>query len=511
MSPLKQGGYAADENSENSVHSADKLKHNAIIDNSLLTLNQRKSVKTVEKCRLDSLKFDFLKEYQQTKEMTYEMRVQLTEISKKLVFSDFLKLRQLLDIDKLNLEEFFERAKLRIKTLYPGVNNPGFTVEQFVELLCGKAEVIPDKLGYIGLMFNFLDYNQNCLVEMDEIFQGFIMLGPGQYIDKIKAAFLALSNDASLTLSEQAIYHYLEMTMRIHKIRDVCSEQGQNQKIFDAQITIDLAAKSLARKVFEILDAEDSKVIGVEEFILFYEKMKSSKKWEGIGEDNEFKNSLSVAKNLKMKRLNELKENRDKAKVIAAEETKEKLLAHTMNLNTLKEKLRLNEMKVSSAMKVYQKLLTSKALTIYKFQEFMNNLWQEEFLLDQIDKNSIKKEITAFYKILDTNKNGVLEWDELMGALIFLLKGGENEKIINTFKMFDEDESETLTFKELFFCLRVVFNILLYDKSIDALKKDSSETVAYSMAIKCFNEKSLSIEEGVIDFNTFKSWYKSNI
>ena len=54
-------------------------------------------------------------------------------------------------------------------------------------------------------------------------------------------------------------------------------------------------------------------------------------------------------------------------------------------------------------------------------------------------------------------------------------------KIINTFKIFDEDESESLTFKELFFCLRVIFNVLLYDKSIDTLKKDSSETVAYSM------------------------------
>lgn len=509
MSPSKRKSYSAID--ESSSFSPEKLKHNAIIDNSLLLLSNKRSIKATEKGRLDFLTFDFLKEYQQTKEMTYEMRVKLTEISQKLIFSDFLKLRQLLDIDKLNLEEFFERAKLRIKTLYPGINNPGFTVEQFVELLCGKAEVIPDKLGYIGLMFNFLDYNQNCLVEMDEIFQGFIMLGPGQYVDKIKAAFLALSSDGSLTLSEEAIYHYLEMTMRIHKIRDVCSDEGQNQKIFDAQITIDLAAKSLARKIFEILDKEDCKVVGVEELILFYEKMKTNKQWEGFKEDKEFQNSLSVAKSLKTKRLNELKENRDKARVLASEQTKEKLIVHTLNLNTLKEKLRLNEMKVSSAMLVYEKLVTSKALTIHKFQEFMADLWKEEFLSDQIDRQTIKKDITAFYKILDSNKNGVLEWDELMGALIFLLRGGENEKIINTFKIFDEDGSGTLTFKELFFCLRVIFNILLFDKSIDALKKDSSEAVAYSMATKCYNEKNLSSEEGVIDFNTFKSWYKSNI
>lgn len=471
---------------------------------------------------LKTFSFDFLPEKIKNNYIENDSKKKLIEMACSLSFENFLDIRHFLRLDKIDLTAFVDKAKARVEELHPlkygqdiGSYNPGFSLEEFISLLCGDSDIPKSKMGYIGLLFYYLDYNHNQILETDEILQGFIMLGPGDKKDKISAAFHALGGQA-LCLTENELAHYLEIVIRVYKLREDMGSGEDKVDLYDVQKAIDMAAKSLARKIFETVDYDEAGNISLEEFLIWHDRIEAKANLFELKQDVSFKKSLDLAKESKNKRLDALLYSTDlKTQVLTKEKFKNDILnnnLHTKTLDDLKKNLKVDKVDVGTAVKVFNSMNYSKALTCGEFHMFFEKMFQEEKirLTEEEDKN-IKKEIVKFFQILDTNKNGVLEWDELMSALIFVLRGSESEKARIAFQQFDTNGDGTLQFKELFFFLKGIFNILMYNNQHDLFRKESPDIIAFATAKECFSQFKLDVEKDAVDYKNFQKWYSKNI
>lgn len=470
---------------------------------------------------LKTLEFDFLPDQIVNNYIDVKCKEKLIETSKTLSFENFLDIRHFLRLDKIELSSFIEKANARVLELHPrkpnqdeSTYNPGFSLEEFIGLLCGDSEIPKNKMGYIGLLFYYMDYNHNQILEIDEILQGFIMLGPGDKKDKITAAFKALGG-RYLVMNETQLAHYFEIVIRVYKLKE---DLGSGEKIdlYDIQQDIDLAAKSLSHKIFEIVDYDESGLISLEEFLIWFDTIQGKSNWFELKSNPEFKKALGLAKESKKKRIDQLTYATDpQTQVSTKEKFKSDILAnnlHTKQLETLKKTLKVDLIDVSTAVEVFNSMKYSNALTVKEFEQFFKMVYKKENInLTSEEAKNVDKEIVRFFQILDTNKNGVLEWDELMSAIIFVLRGSQSQKTRIAFEIFDTDKSESLQFKELFFFLKGIFNLLMYDNPHELFKKESPDAIAFATAKECFLQYKLDLEKGAVDYQQFQKWYSSNL
>lgn len=470
---------------------------------------------------LKTFSFDFMPEEIKNNHIDADVKKKLIEMSSSLSFENFIDIRHFLRLDKIDLLSFIDKAFVRVKELHPlkagqdeSTYNPGFSLEEFIVLLCGESEIPKSKMGYIGLLFYYMDYNHNQILETDEILQGFIMLGPGDKKDKITAAFHALGGK-SYCLTETELAHYFEIVIRVYKLRE---DLGNDERadLYDIQKAIDLAAKSLARKIFETVDYDESHVIALEEFLIWHDRIESKQNMFELKKDPSFLRSLELAKESKKKRLDNIFYAVDElTQVSTKEKFKKDILDNGLHIKTLeglKKTLKVDQIDVGTAVKVFKSMNYSKALTVKEFHVFFENMYTEEKVkFSPQEQANVKQEIVRLFQILDTNKNGVLEWDELMSALIFVLRGSESEKARIAFQQFDTNGDGVLQFKEFFFFLKGVFNILMYANQHDLFKKDNPETIAFATAKEAFTQLKLDIEKDAIDYRNFQKFYSSNL
>ena len=554
---VKEGdGKAITRNlTESAVRIRSETKKNIEMLRKMAEYAAERKTNSTDENKLKSFKFDFLPEKIKNNYIDAESKKELIRYSSQLSFEHFLDIRHFLRLDKIDLVAFVDKAKARVEELHPlkagedkASYNPGFSLEEFIGLLCGNTDIPKTKMGYIGLLFYYLDYNHNQILESDEILQGFIMLGPGDKKDKISAAFHALGGQ-SLCLPLTKLAHYLEIVMRVYKLKEDAENENKSD-LYDIQKAIDLAAKSLAKKIFDLVQPKDE-TISLEEFLIWHDKVETrsaaSKEpfFTSLKEHQleNFRNSIHLAQESKEKRLTALNYSTDESTQVSTKEKfKSNILAsgvHTKTLESLKKTLKVDQIDISTIVKVsaekkkeagqrppgdlspLKKVSDEKnkeasnwapALTVDEFHKFFKRLHEEEKLKKTFEEeNNFKKEIVRFYQILDTNKNGVLEWDEMISALIFVCKGSESAKCRIAFNEFDINGDNGLQFKELFFFLKGVFNLLMYDNQNELFNKETPDQIAFCTAKACFDEFGLNHETQAIEYNNFQKWYSSNL
>ena len=77
--------------------------------------------------------------------------------------------------------------------------------------------------------------------------------------------------------------------------------------------------------------------------------------------------------------------------------------------------------------------------------------------------------------------------------------------------MFDTDKSASLQFKELFFFLKGIFNLLMYNNPHELFKKESPDAIAFATAKECFSQYNLDLEKGAVNYIQFQKWYSANL
>lgn len=71
-----------------------------------------------------------------------------------------------------------------------------------------------ERLFHALLAFHYLDFNENGLLEMDEIIQGFILMGNCTEYQKIEAAFTLCDFDRNGILNIDELVVYLRTVLR---------------------------------------------------------------------------------------------------------------------------------------------------------------------------------------------------------------------------------------------------------------------------------------------------------
>jgi len=65
------------------------------------------------------------------------------------------------------------------------------------------------------MFFYYLDFNNNGLLDVNEILIGFILLSKASQKEKLEAAFTICDTDNSMTLDMEELKNYLRAVMRI--------------------------------------------------------------------------------------------------------------------------------------------------------------------------------------------------------------------------------------------------------------------------------------------------------
>ena len=484
--------------------------------------------KRERKSHLLEIDFNFLAEYEKTRKLTPQMKKQLFKVTEGIDFDDFLDLRHLLGFDKINISNFmttiFEKYEQYLK------ENPdatasvekGVNIEIFINLLSGNAEITMEKIGYLGIFFYFLDFNMDGYLDKDEVFQGLVMLSSGDDREKIKAGFeifgVSIMHDGKkvplLVIEQNQLTRFLEVIMRVAFLKE--KNGHEDLDLYEIQIRLNRDAFCLAKMVFKIIDQKKMGTISLEEFLLFYGNYIEMKGSLDFLNDSDFKSSLATAETMSVQRVTFL--NFDDKKL--QREKIEKIYSSLKdqgregNLKFLFEELRFDEVRVDTLVKAFQELKVRPAMTVDDFKNYLNKVYADEKVY--IEESVKRKYIMKLFQLFDLNNNNVLEWDEVMSALIFLGNGSEKVKSVELYKIYDIDNDKKLEFKELYHMLRGIFNLLLFDAAGNDnlnLEKQNAETLAFSTAVKCFEEQKIDpkdSEQG-LDLDVFIKWYRALI
>jgi hypothetical protein len=116
------------------------------------------------------------KEYTPGEGFSSTIKEKLRAFSKGLTFKDFLQIRFNLGLDKVNVKDLAFKIREYIMKLFPPTKhksgtryNPGLSLEEFVDVMGGGINNPLESIFNIILAFYYLDFNDNGLLEMDEI------------------------------------------------------------------------------------------------------------------------------------------------------------------------------------------------------------------------------------------------------------------------------------------------------------------------------------------------------
>ena len=84
------------------------------------------------------------------------------------------------------------------------------SINQYIKAF-GDVNFSLDKMLDICLSYYYLDFNDNGLLEMDEILQGFILMGNATKKEKIECSFIACDRDNNgiLDIEELTSFFYI--------------------------------------------------------------------------------------------------------------------------------------------------------------------------------------------------------------------------------------------------------------------------------------------------------------
>ena len=155
------------------------------------------------------------KEFDPEHGFSNELKQEFRALSQRLTFTDFIEFRRHLKLDRFNIKEFAKRCKALVDSNQSRLSRQGLNLEQFIELIGGFSLPL-DRLYYVILSFYYLDFNDNHLLEIDEILQGFILMGNGSEMEKIEAAFLLIDKNNNNILELSELESYLRAVKNLH-------------------------------------------------------------------------------------------------------------------------------------------------------------------------------------------------------------------------------------------------------------------------------------------------------
>ncbi|KAL4497300.1 hypothetical protein ABPG72_011235 [Tetrahymena utriculariae] len=448
-----------------------------------------------------------LKEFREKWQPGQPLHKDLYELFYKIVneldFASFLSLRHKLHIDEISVKDIVKGQQEIIKAKLEN-KQTGINPNEFLTLM-NAGSLNADDVFYLLQIFFYLDFNNNGLLDADEILLGFVMLSNSSEKEKLEAAFTIVDEDGSGTLDISEMTTYMRSVIRMGDGRRVNQDMA-----FEHEFLIEKIAAATAQGIFKEMDLNFDNRISYEEFIVWHNLHGTD--IEGIKEEQvHVQKILADAKkdrNEKLLKYNAFtKQNDDYQKI--TNERLQKVLDSKLNessINTFRKKLQLQDVKFLDAVHFLKEYKVSERLGFGAFFQFMKELYTKCSV--NIDLNSLKNELTEFYSAIDIDNNGFIDWNEILGAFSLLCTGTENEKVRGIFDVFDQNDDQILQFNELYTLFQSSFNLIFMRNPDSELARQDPAKLAFSMALSAFTDNNLDPYTHGLDLNTFASWYK---
>ena len=144
-----------------------------------------------------------------------------------------------------------------------------------------------------------------------------------------------------------------------------------------------------------------------------------------------------------------------------------------------------------------------------EFVDFMLDLLEKFDLCDSMAQRAlIEPKLEDVFNNFDADLSGKLDAEEIANCLAMMCGGTINEKIFAAFKLFDLNDSTTLSFDELNKFLNCVFQIFysIRDNSSEIWDKVEMKKMSYTTAEKCFSDNKIVQGKGEVNFTQFMQW-----
>jgi Ca2+-binding EF-hand superfamily protein len=120
----------------------------------------------------------------------------------------------------------------------------------------------------------------------------------------------------------------------------------------------------------------------------------------------------------------------------------------------------VNAAKASKKFKLYMDKTDNKPLDKSEFVEFMIEMMKGyDFCDTKTEEDDMRDGFDGVFDLFDYDKSGTLDSEEVANCLAMMCGGSINEKIFAAFKLFDTNNSMTLSFDELNRFVKCVFQI----------------------------------------------------
>ena len=158
-----------------------------------------------------------------------------------------------------------------------------------------------------------------------------------------------------------------------------------------------------------------------------------------------------------------------------------------------------------------------KSISLDKFKKVLNliiSLSGELDVSDTTDESSLNIQsevIDRLFKIFDQNKDGKVDFVELVSGLSILCSGSKEDKVSAAFSLFDYNGDGKISMEEMIVYLKSVFRVI-YETTPPPVAYNievTPELLAKSTALQCFQDCDIN-RDGFLSLNEFSKWYTSS-
>ncbi|KAF1316742.1 Recoverin family protein, partial [Globisporangium splendens] len=323
-----------------------------------------------------------------------------------------------------------------------------------------KAEEYEHINAILNRLFELFDVDKNGLVDFSEISSGLSVFCGGTSDDKVRAAFALYDYNGDGFVSMEEMTRYLTSVFKVLK------EASPNAlKQLENESAESLGART-AQQAFMEADLDHDGRLTFAEFRKWYTR--------------------SSAANIERLIQNNIPE--------------------WISLREVRRLTNLGSYTPTQVLESFRKFVTKDGtLNEESFRKAFDQFHGQQ--QDQESSDRLRFLVDRIFALFDTDKNGVVDFNELASGLSVLCGGSETDKVRAAFNLYDVNRDGYISLGEMRLYLTSVFKVLFeVDPESESRMGVSAEELGAITAEQAFAEADLD-KDGKLSFEEFSQWY----
>lgn len=404
-----------------------------------------------------------------------------------------IKIKRVFNLEKID--------PLMIADMFKNVDFDDVNIDNFTEVMGPLNQGIVSNAVFRKTckeLFEFMDLDGNGNLEKEEFLVSLLTLTSGSETDKIKAAFNLFDLDGNGVLSLPEICTYIFSLFLMAKRTDPTLKDKSRKELLDI-------ATATGQKAFKDIDVNNDGIISQEEFtnwVLDKDPGSSHKDLLRAAREKTAGRRGTLASAPFQHDLSQKQGN--------ISEDIEKSGAHSHLIEEVRKDIAFDKIHIKDAMEFLVKNIQNlNAVTKPQFNDLIKKLLKEHSIEVKFP-DSFDRIMKLFFTIFDENSDGSLNIQELAAGLHMICGGNKREKISQTIRFYDKDQSNELDIGELTDYFYFTFRLLFSNNCDQSVKSLNPLKVAKATAKRAFGEMKVPLEAS-ISFVDFVKWAEKSL